>query len=1165
MSSTHPLETYLCEIREIRSTGGAKPETSYYGALGTLLNVIGGQLKPRVRCVPQLANSGAGSPDFGLYTSDQFQRGGDKPLDAKPSRGAVEVKAIEDDSFLTAQGKQVTQYWGHYGQVLVTNYRQFVLVGNDADGKTARLESYALAETPEAFRCMLAHPQKAVAEHEERLTEYLKRVLRHDAPLTDPQDVAWYLASYAKEAKARIELASNLSGLDELRESLEQALGLKFEGDEGDHFFRATLIQTLFYGIFSSWVIWARDNGSKSGNRFNWHDTGWGLHVPMIAELFERISTRSKLHPLGIDEVLDWTALALNRVDRERFFEEFEEEHAVQYFYEPFLKAYDPELRKRLGVWYTPLEIVKYQVARVDTVLREELDVADGLADPRVYVLDPCCGTGTYLIEVLNKIRETLLGRGGDALLAQRLKKDAVERIFGFEILPAPFVVAHLQLGLLLKSFGAPLDDVGRERVCVYLTNALTGWEPPAGAKKQLTIPIPEFQAEHDAADKVKREAPILVILGNPPYNAFAGTSPEEEDGLVDAYKEGLNEPICEGGWGIRKFNLDELYARFFRIAERRIVKGGKGVVCYITNFSYLSDPSFVVMRQRFLKEFDKLWFDCMNGDSRETGKLTPDGKPDPSVFSTEHNREGIRVGTAIGLMVRNEKHRAGTTVRFREFWGTNKRTALIEALQDTYPNKQYKEVAPKSETRLSFHPLTISSAYLSWPSVLQIAAEKPSNGLMEKRGGALLDLDARALEERIQAYYGPVAWEALPESLGGLLQDAGRFSARAARTKVTSAEAFDAEKVRRYALRPFDTRWCYYSTVRPLWNEPRPSLWAQCWKGNTFFLSRFLTSSSHEGTPCLFASTLSDDHILMPDASCFPMQLRHIPESQAKNAQHPELIGPVTTANLSEPARAYMARIAVIDPDKDACASSLVWMHALAISYTRSYLRENADGIRQDWPRIPLPSTRDLLEASAALGREVAALLDTETIVPGVTAGKLRSELCVIGLISHAEGGNLDPGAGHLDVTAGWGHAGQGGVTMPGKGRVVERKYTKGELDEIERGAGALGLSLKEALKYLGKATRDIYFNDTAYWRNVPEGVWEYHIGGYQVIKKWLSYRERSILGRGLKMEEADYVTDMARRLTALVLLQPRLDANYKAVKARTYKWPASAGVTQE
>ena len=235
-------------------------------------------------------------------------------------------------------------------------------------------------------------------------------------------------------------------------------------------------------------------------------------------------------------------------------------------------------------------------------------------------------------------IVERLHQQGGDALLAQDLKQAAMKRVFGFEIMPAPFVIAHWQIGLRLADAGAPLD-AGTERAAVYLTNALTGWQPPKGPKQHLMFP--ELEEERDAAEHVKRDAPILVIIGNPPYNAFAGTSPAEEEGLVDPYKKGLQKD-----WGVRKFNLDELYVRFLRLAERRIVDDtGRGIVCFISSYSYLSDVSFVVVRRHILGGFDSIWIDSLNGDSRETGKLTPQGTPDPSVFSTESNREGIKLG----------------------------------------------------------------------------------------------------------------------------------------------------------------------------------------------------------------------------------------------------------------------------------------------------------------------------------------------------------------------------------------------------------------------------------------------------------------------------------------------------------------------------------------
>jgi predicted helicase len=213
---------------------------------------------------------------------------------------------------------------------------------------------------------------------------------------------------------------------------------------------------------------------------------------------------------------------------------------AIQYFYEPFLEAFDPQLRRQLGVWYTPREVVQYMVARVDAALKDELGIADGLADPNVYVLDPCCGTGAYLIEVLHHIADTLRKRDGEALAAQAVQRAIRERVFGFELLPAPFVISHLQIGLLLNQLNAPLRP--GQRAGVYLTNALTGWEPPKEPKSMLMFP--ELEKEREAADAVKREREILVVLGNPPYSGFAGVAVEEERELTNAYRTTSNPEL---------------------------------------------------------------------------------------------------------------------------------------------------------------------------------------------------------------------------------------------------------------------------------------------------------------------------------------------------------------------------------------------------------------------------------------------------------------------------------------------------------------------------------------------------------------------------------------------------------------------------------------------
>ncbi len=627
----------------------------------------------------------------------------------------------------------------------------------------------------------------------------------------------------------------------------------------------------------------------------------------------------------------------------------------------------------------------------------------------------------------------------------------------------------------------------------------------------------------------------MLVVIGNPPYNSFAGISPDEEEGLVDPYKAGLVRD-----WGVKKFNLDDLYVRFYRLAERQIAeRSGRGVVCLISNASWLGDQSFVVMRKRLLSEFDAIWIDNLNGDSRATGKVTPDGAPDPSIFSTRHNREGIQVGTAIGLLVRRAAHSDGhADVRFREFWGTDKRSNLMESLADTATGPDHLTTEPVQETRFSLRPRTVSPGYLAWPSLADLWRQPPINGLLEKRRNALIEIDRDALNDRMRAYFDPdVTWESLSSLGTGLTQDAARFPAKGTRARVLSAESFDESRVRPYLFRPFDTRWAYYSAVRPLWNEPRPRLAGQAMQGTEFLLARVRAPRATDGFPFLFFAGLVDDHALHKDAYLIPIEFR--PPASEPHGQVLDLGDASVESNTSPDASAYLSRAEVSSRD--------LWMHVLAVGYSSRYCDENAAGIQNDWPRIPLPQATELLSASASLGRTVTELLSGSSPPP---AAPIR-----LGTLSAAVGEGLNPDA-DLSLSAHWGIAGRDGICMPSTGKLGERAYTAAERVAIAEHAESLGMSAEQAIALLGETCFDVYLNDVAYWRCVPANVWRYTIGGYQVIKKWLSYRERALLGRDLKPEEARYVTEMVRRIAALVLMQPELDANYERVKADVYDW---------
>lgn len=1153
-------EEYFKDIRDIYQTGGGVKEESYYGSLANLLNGIGKSLKPQVKCIIQLINRGAGRPDGGLFTKEQWDHGNEQAplLGQVPSRGVIEIKATDDDTWVTTESEQVSKYWNKYQLVLVTNYRDFVLVGKDKSGNPVKLEAYRLAASETDFWTKAAHPKKFAQEYGETFIEYLRRTMLQAAPISSPKDLAWFLASYARTANARIE-GKDIPVMKSVRDALETALGLKFEGDKGEHFFRSTLVQTIFYGLFSAWVLWSKKHGYKAPDIFSWHDALWELKVPVMQALFGQIVTPAHVGPLELEDTLDWASSTLNRVDRASFFSAFEEGKAVQYFYEPFLEAFDPELRKQLGVWYTPPEIVQYMVSRVDTVLREELDIPDGLADPNVFVLDPCCGTGSYLVEVLRHIHQTLKAKGTDALLASDLKKAALERVFGFEILAAPFVVSHMQLGLLLQNMGAPLSDTNQERAGVYLTNALTGWEPLDPEKEKafqaMLTGFPQLLEEQKDASKVKQQVPILVILGNPPYNAFAGTATtKEEKDSAALYKEGLIKK-----WGIKKFNLDDLYVRFFRMAERRIAEQtGRGVVCLISNFSYLSDPSFVVMRERFLSEFDRLWLDNMNGDSRETGKRTPEGKPDPSVFSTEYNKAGIRVGTTVSLLVRKNEREEKPLVRFRQFWGSTKRAGLVNSLNVSDINSDYESILPNQQNRFSLRPSTASVEYLNWPRLADLSAIS-LQGMDEDRANALISIEPKNLEKIMNKYLDKsVTWAEFAALNSGLSRESAAFEPQKVREKAQKQDAYKQSNISRYLFRPYDTRWCYYTSVPNVWKRSRPELWRQHWDSNAWLLSRVSGVAEPEGVPFFYSNHLIARDSVRGHAVAFPILLRNQVENNNKPKEQAHLIEPEeetkATANLSSSARTYLASLG-INPDADIHTASLIWMHALAIGYSPAYLSENADGIRKDWPRIPLPINKEFLEDSAEWGEKIAALLDTEKPVGGITSSPIRPEIQNIAFITREGGGDLQLPK-ELAITVGWGHTGQNGVVMPGKGKLVERDYTPEEKQSLDSGAEQLGLSPEQALKLLGESTLDIYLNEVAYWKNIPVKVWNYTIGGYQVIKKWLSYRESDLLKRPLTTDEAREIRDMARRITAIILLQPALDENYQKCKDDPYKW---------
>lgn len=1102
-----PVHSYLESLHAVRGTGKATDEQSFKSKLEALLSAVGSECDPELFATMELKQEGAGQPDLGVFE----KKSGNLRL-------VVEVKGTKDNIHDTASGDQVSKYWKRYGFVLVTNFREFVLVAREAETGEAKVETrYRLGATSDAF--WRAKPDKLAEEHEQGLTDYLEGVFARPAPILKPKDLAADLARHAREAKRRLARHA-ADDLKPLQDAFEAALGLSFEDEKGLDFFRSSLVQTLFYGLFSGWMLWRQSlPKGKTPPAFGWKNASEHLALPLIGDLFEEIAKPRRLKELDLREPLEWAASSLHRVNHAEFFESFDADHAITLFYEPFLQAFDPELRKQLGVWYTPPEIVTYMVERVDQLLRSELGIADGLADENVYVLDPATGTGSYVMEVARRIKKTLDENGAGSLAAAGVKRALTTRVFGFEILPAPYVVAHLQLGVMLRGMGAALSE--KERTGVYLTNALTGWEPPKGAK--ATSAFKFLTDEQDAAAKVKREKPIIVILGNPPYNAFAGVALDEEKDLIRPYKEGLSK-----NWGVRKQLLDDWYVRFFRLAERRISEVGKrGIVCYISNFGWLDGLSHPQMREHLLTNFDSIWVDNCNGDRFRTGKRTPDGKPDQSMFTTDQQPVGIEPGTAIAIFVRTKTttgKTAGASVQYRELWGlsNDKRRMLLESLSPkTAKNApKYEPVRVARELRFAIGGHDASAAYLSWPNLADLFGD-PFKGVQPGRGTALVDIDQKPLETRVRAYFDKAVSDAdLTELCPDLMTDeAGYDAAKVRRELLGKKHNFDHAQMVVCEWMPLDSRYLYWQPTGKLLNRNRPEYHEQVWPGNVFLACTQKPRKSEYPSP-IVVKAIGSYYLMDPYATYFPLRRRH-------NTLMGESIGPGIDERWLE---RLCSTYGIEARSKDGHSFTIaamglndnVFYHANAILWATAYKDAHGASLNMDWARIPLPTKAEPLEVSASLGRTVAELLSADKSVPGVTTGKLRAELKGLAIPTKIDGGSIDPDM-DLEVSASWGFRNKAGSVMCGTGKVLAN-----ETDPD----GAV----------------DVYINDSVCWRNVPRDVWEMTIGGYPVVKKWLSYRELRVLGRPLTVDEMTYITHVVRRLKALLLLGPELDANYRA-----------------
>jgi hypothetical protein len=1110
---------------------------------------------------------GADQPDLALYDRGEFVA------------VVVEVKTpdveIAEMAMSTERNDQVGRYLAQTGVVLLCNVRSTGLLAckpgfrrlpgqSVPPAQRELLESVDLWATEDAFK----RGRPLTRDSLLALGELLERAVTEFAHIADPLSLARILARQARRAKA--DLPGQFDTVASLLDDYRKALGLTFDlqTEKGAEFFRSSLIQTAYYGLFAGWTLWHR---AQDGTAFRWEHMDAYLKIPFLGKLFYEFKHPDRLAELRLGPHLDRAAETLGRVDRGTFFSRFSYSSlsegagaddarpaaALTYFYEPFLEAFDPDLRKELGVWYTPPEIVRYQVRKIDHLLRAELGCPRGFADSRVVVLDPCCGTAAYLLEVVRCIAADLRARGDDAVLGAEVLQAVSKRVIGFEILTAPFVIAQLQLFHLLSEVGAV--PTASHRPAIFLTNALAGWEGPEPVK----LNFPELQQEHAAARRVKRDAQIIVVLGNPPYNRFAGAAVDEEADLVDHYKgitrrgkaarkSGSTDTsmVQEGGsllysrWGIRKQLLDDLYIRFFRLAEKRIGERAEyGVVSFISNSSYLTGRSHPLMRESLLASFHEIWIDNTNGDKYRTGKVIPSGLPgagssDQSIFTTEHDARGIQVGTCISTFLKRKAAPTApehTPIHYRDFWGKadSKRRALIESLdmegwdasrraaasERPQGPRHYETILARDSARWMFAARDVNVGYEAWPALDELFPTS-YQGVNPNRGieGSVVDTDRSRLVSRMRAYFSASSFEEVRQRCPALAQRYASFEPNQTWKGLRTA-GFDEQKVRPYQLFPLDCRWLYYETTKRLLNRPRPEL-AENLMDNEFLATVPQPRRASESRPIL-VSTLFDLHLHDRGSVGFPREI----------APGTLLAG---TANLNPAAWARLRAEWGLEatPGSPGAPGALVahlFRAALVLLHAPTYQDEHQDALAQDWAHVPIPKDHKLFDRLAKLGDKLALLLDPMHDADAVIAATLGQAAPALGVVRNVAGTPISEDDLVVSVSY-YGAA---------RGRWIPRAWA-----EAETSHGAWGTS-----------TGDLYISPTVYFANVPEAVWRYELGGYPVLRKWLGYRQAARRdGRPLTLAERRHFRSMIQRIAALLVLYQEADDLYEAAAASAF-----------
>jgi predicted helicase len=1064
------MQDYLREIESAYAAGNATEHT-YRPALKTLVESFG----KNVRATNEPKRVACGAPDF---------------IIAQPEIpvGFIECKDVGGSLDEVEKTDQLKRYFASLENLVLTDYLEFryYIRGEQKMHVTlARIDSKGRVRSMQGADEQLAMLFGAF-------------LAAKPVTITTPKELAGRMANVAKVIRDAIEKAFALEGEAGTLHGEYESFRATILSDITTAQFADMYAQTVCYGMFSARV----NVPDQKAGTFTREHAAYDLPKtnPFLRDVFDYIAG-TKLDP-SIVWAVDLLAEMMRRCDMGEILKDFgkatRQEDPVVHFYETFLAAYDPRLRESRGVYYTPEPVVSYIVRSIDAILKRDFACPAGLADSskitvelpdttkkggkakqevhRVQILDPATGTGTFLYQTIRHIEKALSSnRGSWAGARGYVAQHLLPRVYGFELMMAPYAVAHMKLGWLLKETG--YDFPGNERLRVYLTNTLEEAEIVAGPLLALASQIAR---EANAAGKVKTDCPIMVVMGNPPYSGLSENMNPWVDGLLkkplplkggaESYYQVDGKPLGE-----KKVWLQDDYVKFIRFAQYRIELTGYGVLGFVTNHGYLDNPTFRGMRQSLMQTFDEIHVLDLHGNSKKKEK-PPGGGKDENVFD-------IQQGVAIGIFVKRKNGGAKTPAKVfkSELWGSREAKYKWLLANDVHSTRWS---TPKPDSPHYFFipkDAKIRKEYEAWAGIDEIFAQNVT-GIVTARDEFAIDFEDKPLLDRIYAlrnthlsdsdirdsFFLNKGSEKYPpgDTRGWKLPNARRTVQQDPDWKKRCADIL---------YRPFDLRRIYFAPWIVDW--ARLDLMPTMQAGENLALCTARSIEIGRGWEHVFCSRSIIQHhtVSLKEVNyLFPMYLyngkvkNYGPAAAwptGKDGRRPNL-----TPSFVEAFAGKLGLEFVPDGKGDlqkTFGPEDVFHYAYAIFHSPTYRKRYAAFLKVSFPRLPFTGDKVLFARLCRLGDEQTGL----HLLEKVPAPAARYPI---------QGDNLVQRVDYKPPTS----------ESPGR----------------------------------------VSINDRQYFNNIPPEVFAFHVGGYQVCEKWLKDRK----GRALSYEDIEryrQVTEAVRQ----------------------------------